>query len=231
MFTTPNVRNIDADLKIQTRRVVKLPRGKVSEFIGGDLGRVWPDNTSPFGAHLKVPCSEDTLRRLYSPYGGPGDLIWVRETSCEIERGRYAYAARDPRPVDRRGRPKKWTPSILMPRKRARTILELTAVRVERLNDCSEEDARAEGCSPLVIGENTWSAWDPYTQGYPSFTAEPTPEDIARHGYENVRKHEPKTIGTARDAYQRLWESINGAGSWAANPWVWVLTFKVKSRA
>lgn len=76
-----------------------------------------------------------------------------------------------------------WKPSIFMPRWASRLSLPVTSVRVERLQDISEADARAEGVTDDGLG------------------------------------------GTARKMYSRLWETINGAGSWALNPWVWVLTF------
>lgn len=82
----------------------------------------------------------------------------------------------------------KWVPSIHMPKKFCRLWLELTEVRVERLQECSEADAIAEGVKPC---------------GHSSF---------------HVDEH--------TCSYKKLWESINGDGSWAKNPWVWVLTFK-----
>lgn len=92
-----------------------------------------------------------------SPCGQPGDRIWVRETfgqkirsvgGCPHES--YAYRASEPnaaRCYDCNGRelPMKWTPSIHMPRKAARILLDITEVRAERLNDISEADAEAEG--------------------------------------------------------------------------------------
>ena len=69
----------------------------------------------------------------------------------------------------------------------SRITLEITGVRVERLQEISEADARAEGVSA---------------------------------------KHTPDADYTARDAFSALWESINGGGSWDANPWVWVVEFR-----
>lgn len=85
-----------------------------------------------------------------------------------------------------------WTrprPSIHMPRWASRILLEITAVRVERLQDISETDAEAEGIQEIVDA-----------------------------GVDHD--------GTPRDAYRALWEQINGADSWSANPWVWVVEFK-----
>lgn len=80
-----------------------------------------------------------------------------------------------------------------MPRCASRIQLEITGVRVERLNVISEEDALAEGVTLVPV----------------------RPQYAERMG---------------RDAYVELWESINGAGSWDANPWVWVFEFKVVKR-
>lgn len=79
-----------------------------------------------------------------------------------------------------------WRPSTQMLRWASRIMLEITGVRVERLQSISEEDAKAEGVDPaLPVADKRWVC-----------------------------------------AYQRLWASINGAGSWELNPWVWVLDFR-----
>jgi hypothetical protein len=153
-----------------------------------------------------------------SPYGGPGDLLWVRETwaTPETDRtrpGRVAYDA-DGRcgtvTQDREFFPhgriieasgysqcfpitgsqtyglklygEKWIPSIHMFRWASRITLPLASVRVERLQDICDADARAEGCE--------WVATAP------------------------------------RSAFRNLWNSINGAGAWDKNPYVWRLEFK-----
>jgi hypothetical protein len=90
----------------------------------------------------------------------------------------------------------RWTPSIHMPRWASRITLEITGVRVERLNIISEEDAQAEGMEltgwrPTYSDPDSGEAWTPY------------------------------------DNFAQLWESIYGEESWKANPWVWVIEFKV----
>jgi hypothetical protein len=86
-----------------------------------------------------------------------------------------------------------------MPRWASRITLEITGVRVERLQDISEADAIAEGCAK---NHNNYYWGGPHKAG----------------GL--------KQMATARQAYQDLWESINGPSSWEANPWVWVVGFK-----
>jgi hypothetical protein len=99
-----------------------------------------------------------------------------------------------------------------MPRWASRITLEITGVRVERLQDISEEDALAEGicCQNVIIGCNCNNG---------SHTEESADryffDDCNEAGYE-----------FAIDAYAGLWESINGPGSWELNPWVWCISFK-----
>lgn len=100
---------------------------------------------------------------------------------------------------DGQGERSYWKPSIHMPRKASRILLEITAVRVERMNDISEEDAKAEGVKP---------AGD-MLPDYPDTFLTPKGD-----------------FATAKVAFQRLWQSIYGEESWAVNPWVWVIEFK-----
>ncbi|MEZ0197347.1 hypothetical protein AB9U01_25170 [Pseudomonas qingdaonensis] len=144
------------------------------------------------------------------PYGQVGDRLWVRETFMDL-RGtgiehrptpdsplqRYVYGA-DVKvgsfaDETRKDYGLKWRPSIHMPRAACRLLLEITAVRVERLQAITEQSAQAEGLTPW-----RWSGDD---------------------GYSDDGE-------TARDQFFDLWQRINGAGSWAANPWVWVVEFK-----
>ncbi|MFW4109104.1 hypothetical protein [Klebsiella pneumoniae] len=91
-----------------------------------------------------------------------------------------------------------WIPSIHMPRAASRILLEITDVRVERLNAISEEDARAEG----IIDGGCLNCGEPEPCG----CANPEPD--------------------ATDAFAYLWQSIYGQESWNANPWVWVISFE-----
>lgn len=91
-----------------------------------------------------------------------------------------------------------WRPSIHMPRWASRILLEITDVRVERLNAISEEDARAEG----IIDGGCLNCGEPEPCG----CANPEPD--------------------ATDAFAYLWQSIYGQDNWNANPWVWVIYFE-----
>ncbi|WP_233981703.1 hypothetical protein [Pectobacterium versatile] len=149
------------------------------------------------------------------PFGQSGDRLWVRETFAALEPGSYEqvkprqghcqdlrYAATDRlAKSDANIRGYKWIPSIHMPRYASRILLEITGVRVERLNDISEEDCWAEGID-AVDGR-----FD---------NAEII--DMAR-----------KTgccIDDAKPMFALLWQSIYGEESWQANPWCWTITFK-----
>ncbi|HCN4302961.1 TPA: hypothetical protein N6T98_003851 [Escherichia coli] len=101
----------------------------------------------------------------HCPYGQPGDRIWVRETyrvhgkATDVATLVYRASVRNSWteqthrvPVDVCNKPvsEKWTPSIHMPRWASRILLEITDVRVERLRDMSEADAKAEGATPAT---------------------------------------------------------------------------------
>ena len=97
-----------------------------------------------------------------------------------------------------------WRPSIHMPRWASRLTLDVTAVRVERLQAISEDDARAEGVREFPLQEGAPGAW---------WTADPS-AGAAMHARDPVA------------AFRKLWDSINGdRASWDSNPWVWVVEF------
>lgn len=124
-----------------------------------------------------------------------GDILWVRETWAKTEIG-FVYKAKtcgNDKPING------WKPSIFMPKEAARIFLEVTNVRVERLQDISREDAIAEGIE----------RFDDATFWYKNYLNQPLP------GCSN-----PIT------SFQTLWMAINGAESWQSNPWVWVYEFK-----
>ena len=103
-----------------------------------------------------------------------------------------------------------WKPSIFMCREYSRITIEIVSVRVERLQNISEEDAMAEGICRHVYKTSADTTY---------VFSHMTPQEMLDSECSEVGK-------TARAAYQILWESINGPGSWALNPWVWVIEFK-----
>ncbi len=139
------------------------------------------------------------------PHGQPGDHLWVRESFSDVygaegddERRKQEVMYRANGETDPYVIGGRWTPSIHMPRWASRITLEIVSVRIDRLNDISEADARAEGCSAR--------GWMP--------------------SYSNPDNAGCDESVSAADAFSELWESINGPESWAANPWVWVIEFK-----
>lgn len=212
----------DENPKTQTRRLVKpQPHESVAHFRTANEAFFQPIDAS--GSELKGG--------MTCPYGVPGDVLWVRETwGCpsadhpKAKGGRkpqqgdkIVYAANDADAYQWRGGPGCadfcWRPSIHMPRWACRLYLEVVSVRVERVQDISEADAIAEGIQRVAKvgdhpGEWFWGT-EPIPEKYSS-------DDLGRL----IHKRTPI------EAYATLWDSINGAGSWAANPWCWVIAFK-----
>lgn len=146
---------------------------------------------------------------LICPYGQPGDRLWVRETHRAIWGQSPGYLIgvdykADPqekweRMRDHMDRPQ-WTPSIHMRREYSRILLEIISVRVERLQDINGRDASAEGA--------------------PRYACD------GPHCPDGENGCNARGCAGAREWYEELWNEINGAGSCAANPWVWVVEFK-----
>lgn len=198
LFSAPMVRAILEGRKTQTRRIVK-PRP------GTDMEAVLRNNRGEW------PC----------PYGSPGDRLWVRETHAQFAVGEgldspvpqcVAYRATcdedggfdyvNGRDEIARLKVTKWTPAIHMPRWASRLELDVTGVRVERLNAITEEDAWAEGVDPFLVR-------------YPSFGADQC--------IEGDRVDEKPF----RTSFVCLWDEINGNRAlFSSNPWVWVVEFK-----
>lgn len=197
--------------KTQTRRVVK-PQPPA------DCGGLLVDAIYPVvidrhgddqpGAEKYGVTTNDGEWCLPCPYGQPGDRLWVKETHWrDDEDGSILYAANpdDAALVDlnkhESGLAKyNWKPSIFMRREYSRILLEIVSVRVERLQEISAADATAEGMTPKLRSDLGWASHEPSAEGF--------------------------MLNEARHTYLKLWEAINGPGSWAANPWVWAVEFK-----
>jgi hypothetical protein len=217
LFSAPMVRALLAGTKTQTRRVVKLseewhPDARAARVIGvGDDG-IAAMPLDEFGRMLG--------QAIRCPYGQPGDRLWVREAFMH-EPADYCWEASVSIPcrpavttyradVEGDSRGAGWSPSIHMPRALSRIDLEITAVRVERLQSISEADARAEG---IVCGDGSWSKTD---------SGEAYQRD--KFGWYVTGQHARHNAPSY--AYRALWEQVNGPGSWDANPWVWVVEFR-----
>ncbi|HHU4099113.1 hypothetical protein QAA37_014725 [Citrobacter freundii] len=210
IFNGEMVRAILDGRKTQTRRIIS---------------NVGADNCIPLQKRTKTKDGIYTHvmdANIYGlcPFGKVGDRLWVRETWSDVnlegapavayraddevydlmedeslldEDGAFNY--QDPRVSKYQfaewysdlisGVEGNWRPSIHMPRWASRILLEITDVRVERLNAITESDASAEGITDTGFGD------------------------------------------LLVDGYRYLWKSIYGDDSWQANPWVWVIEFKV----
>lgn len=217
LFSAPMVRAILAGQKTQTRRVVK-PQGAHHLFPFLDL----PGN--PTGEWAWCSSSHVVSRHIHCPYGQPGDRLWVKETWADLTE---THGARWERFNDETRRYERgvdpfvwyradgdlsdkgdgnihyapWRPSIFMPRWASRIQLEVVSVRVERLNDISEDDCWAEGIVEVM------HLLDNFSQA-------------------EMAKRLGLCLEDAKPLYAQFWESINGTGSWDANPWVWVVEFR-----
>lgn len=211
-FSAPMVRARLAGTKTQTRRVMQMHPSAIGCCCGGTAARWvaegdrWHCGTCGGGGRL-TPKDVEYVR---CPYGQPGDRLWVRESW----RAPLAYELTPPRDIPP-GTPityqadgagtlphinaGKLRPGMFMPRWASRTILDVTAVRVERLQDISREDAMAEG---IVL------------------------QPDGGYGLADTTHYHATD---PRHSYWSLWEAINGPGSVEANPWVWAVTFATAS--
>lgn len=239
LFSTPMVQAILAGRKTMTRRDNGLHFVNKSP-VAWKFNRMSLDSKGQFNAHLEsLPGFFDSycISHIQCPYGKPGDILWLRETyvkACLSEDGggpakgeqwRYWYKADNDSTKEGWHHPDKdgpqpgprWTPSIHMPKVAARIWLEVTDVRVERLQEISEEDAKAEGVQRNCEG---------VLAKCPACTDECKAKDEWFH---YTRDLDDFPAFNAKESFESLWHSINGAESWEANPWVWVVSFKVLS--
>lgn len=237
IFSAPMVRAILSGAKTQTRRVMK-PQPELAIMdaesaralhVARDVGIVPDDQEARWRWRGTFWMPWPASARNASPYGMPGDLLWVRETFALVWPGdcppenvrdnRVEYRADTGNkypgrwPDDSGNDPDcmRWKASTRMPRWASRLTLRVTSVRSERLQDLSEDDARAESvCSDMHTlsaaasdhFENRWCRW--------SKIIEP-----------NAR------VATQKGAFAASWESANGKTyPWKINPWVWAITFE-----
>ncbi|CZW44951.1 hypothetical protein [Enterobacter hormaechei] len=227
IFNGEMVRAILDGRKTQTRRIMKVQPQPCNHANWPDYSPDSQWKSYPNGWCCAVCANGTTIdhrhhaKGINCPFGSVGDHIWVREAfqgplvSEELLEEYRAYPEKFENPeyceyaADGGPRPEYcdlddnlrhgWRPSIHMPRWASRLTLEITGVRVERLNSISQKDAQAEGME-LTGWRPTYS--DPDSGG---------------------------EVWTPYDNFAQLWESIYGEESWQANPWVWVIEFKVAS--
>lgn len=214
LFSGPMVLAILEGRKTQTRRIVKPQPFENGRLFGPELyqpveydrhGEMVPGK-SIYGAY-----SEDGEWGVKCPYGAPGDRLWVKETffvdtamkkigSSMMDDLYYRADGECCQQIPECacaevGKPK-WRPSIHMPRWASRITLEVTSVRIERLQEISEQDAMAEGAKKFKGKYHFLDSW------------------------------EGELEKTPQAAFRKLWNQINGPDAWDQNPWVWVVEFK-----
>ena len=221
LFNGAMVRAILSGAKTQTRRVVKnIP---------------WREGCNPqfsqaaaFSNHgdFRIAGSEEMTTSFRCPYGQPGDRLWVRETHAifpthgqhRADGERWGPWGGLPSTVSDDGKqiayycegfdrcdPGRWRPSIHMPRWACRILLEITAVRLERLQAGDGDTDFESRYLPEGINRIHHGDGDYY---YSAFRDEPHPTNW----------NQPE------DAFRELWTSTGG--DWHSNPWVWVIEFK-----
>jgi hypothetical protein len=169
--------------------------------------------TSSGGTYFIADYRQGMTQSFACPYGKVGDHLWVKETwqkhagyfylADRLEEYQAAKAA-NKLPVV------KWRPSIFMPRVASRITLQITDIRVERLQQISEEDAKAEGVLHNWIGQDCPLEYQGEYMNY-----EGDEEDFPCY--------------SAHDSYRTLWDKINAKRpgcDWDSNPWVWCYTFR-----
>ncbi len=208
LFSAPMIRALLAGTKTQTRRTLKFQPASGISIVRKTIR---PIDADPYHSFER--------RSVYGNYAGEldikikrGDRLWVREAWRTLQKWddlKPSYLGDDISKItfeaDPENRNKLWAfgklrPSMFMPRWGSRLTLIVTDVRVERLQDISEIDAIGEGVQ-------RWNGLIPYGVGL---------------GDGSVAGGK-----TAAGAYRTLWDHINGAGSWEANPWVAAYTFTV----
>jgi hypothetical protein len=214
-FTASMVRALLDGSKTQTRRALRTQPFADDTYHDGNIGLVgYPlrSTSEPVIAEFSVGAIGGGGKRASArcPYGAPGDRLWVREThrpifgqTCGLIAVDYQADPREKweRLGDQIGTPPKWVQARYMRREYSRILLEIVGVRVERLQEISEADAKAEGV---------------------------TPDEVRQMWLFGASAEQRAAIyrRAAVNPYQELWEQINGTGSWDANPWVWVVEFK-----
>ena len=206
LFSTEMVQAILEGRKTQTRRIIK-PQPKK-----GIIATAFDFKKGFYASKIKIEENPDRfeITELFKPKFQIGDILWVRETwqttwNENKKSWDTIYKADGGYWIDDDGI-MKWKPSIYMPKKRARIFLEVTNVRVERLQDITEEDAIAEGIKKTWIND-----------------------DIKQCKFKNYI-NDGKGSKSPIDSFISLWKKINGEDSWKSNPWVWVYEFKVVNK-
>ncbi|HEX5935893.1 MAG TPA: hypothetical protein VFY63_17165 [Pseudorhizobium sp.] len=221
LFSGPMIRALLDGRKTQTRRTLPIAadlQKKITRFVNVGTetatGRSVYEMRDSGGGHIRIPAGKHFEDAHFMPRIAVNDRLWVKETHAIVPRTAYRMSEgvqQTLRPNDahdaavyregwERSQPGRWRPSIHMPRWASRLTLTVTDVRIERLQDCSDDDAEAEGITRYSDG---WH-WEANKEGFARYFG-----------------------ATPQQAYLGLWSIINGRDSLDANPWVVAYTFTV----
>jgi hypothetical protein len=229
IFSGPMVRALLDGRKTMTRRIMKLPKkmpGGMSIYEHPKMGG-WEPTTSGGGGCFtigksgeRIPAPEQvaiwhrTCGLCIVARYQPGDRLWVRERGWKAASGLafvpFVDNESDVPPRSPDGSPYKPIPSIHMPRWASRLTLIVTAVKIERLQEISYEDALAEGCTDFAAFLNA-------VEDEPSRFLE-TAEATARR------------LAWPQRMFADLWRSLHGKDAWDANPFVVAISFSVEKQ-
>ncbi|MBE1304192.1 hypothetical protein G4W71_09185 [Clostridium botulinum] len=219
LFNTEMVEAILEGRKSTTRRIIKKVSGL--DFLGTSSNDGSTFDSALFGkGNLEEILDSEIKERIKAPYL-PGDILWVRETwkvqslSNMNYRAKFLYKAKPNNKLKetnvdgetyikllRYESKNGWHPSIFMPKDATRIFLKVTNVRVERLQDITEDGALKEGIEHHTLPYKSWE----------------TPQEIYGNDYDD----------TAVKAFKAVWDNLYK--NWNENPWVWVIEFeKVRS--
>ena len=232
LFSTPMVQAERANRKTKTRRTKGLEKINQNpddwQFEWADFSLKLPWRFTQKSTVNNDSLKENSFNQeaIKCPYGQIGDILWVKEKFREylyvdendcicFDKKIIEYAADNPPLIPQMDRDGSamynkdgsekfipWKPSLFMPKSACRTFLQIKSIKVERLQDISEEDAKEEG---VLFGRTC------------SGVKETLFKDYSDNSF---------TLKSAKKSFQSLWKSINGQESWNANPWVWVIEFQ-----
>lgn len=211
VFSDEAVRAIREGRKTQFRSACK-------KAIDTQAASVWPDGAGTgWIAWWPDPISAEQTKRLYpgaqgfKPRYQPGKRYYVKEAWVDYPVDGPAYRA------DGKTSNVEWRPARFMSAAYARYVFEIDSVKVERLQDITEEDAIAEGFEPFYFSES-WSCMDWEGRSF-EVLAEPD-EEIKNALKACIHRPQERLYG-AQEEFARAWDAINGKRApWSSNPWI-----------
>jgi len=204
IFDGDSVRAILAGAKTQARKIVKWP---VLSKGDGTKRRIFTSDDVVIVNELLKTKHRHPHDKPLTPFGRPGDWLWVRETFRQSPGSVEFHYRAD---LDEPPASGCWRSATHLPGRGSRIVLQVEHVRIERLQSITEQDAINEGARFVDVGANKWGHKLPgWSMKYP---------------HPGKPEH---CLGTARFAFANHWNAYAKRGfNWDSNPWVWVIEFK-----